>query len=186
MMSKYDWKYEFKLWAWGGCTVGYDSKLREPCKTGLVMQSDPIRKLILEHPDLPVVFMENGNTGDYSLMFCTKAHAEIGEILDCWKDINPDIKYVVYTDRDDFRETINEHIYGLTGCDDRGEEWYESEIKRIEELYDPYWRKCIIITVGNKKEQESVDEREKSVDEREKSVDESNMRKNAEWSAEGD
>lgn len=128
--------------------MGYE--LREPCKirTGLVMQSDPIRKLILEHPDLPVVFMANqdANIGDYDLMFCTVATAEIGEILDCWQDINPD---VTYTDRDDFREAIDEHIYGLTQYDDRSEEWYESEIKRIEGLYDPYWRRCILITVGN-------------------------------------
>ena len=116
--------------------------------TGLVMRSDPIRKLILDHPDLPVVFManEDANIGDYSLMFCTQAHAEVGEILDCWQDINPD---VTYTSRDEFREAIDEHIYGLTQYDDRSEDWYESEIKRIEKLYEPYWRPCILITVGN-------------------------------------
>ena len=113
------------------------------------MQSDPIRKLILEHPELPIVFManEDANNGDYSLMFCAVATAEIGEILDCWQDINPD---VTYTDRDDFREAIDEHIYGfLNQYDNHDDAWFDAEIKRIEGLYEPYWRDCILIKVGN-------------------------------------
>lgn len=128
--------------------MGYE--LRERCKinTGLVMQSDPIRKAIIEHPDLPLVFLanEDANNGDYTTMFCTQADFWIGEILDCWQDIEENR---TFTDREEFRDAIDENIYRLTGYDDRSEEWYKSEIKRIEKLYEPYWRPCILITVGN-------------------------------------
>lgn len=120
----------------------------EKLPTGYMMRNEPIRKLITENPDLPLVFIatDEACSYDFQSMFCSSVTAEIGEVLDCQQTINDEI---VYTDRDDFEDEIFDQIETLTGYDDRPEEWYQSEVKRIAAEYDPYWRKAIIITVSN-------------------------------------
>ena len=112
-------------------------KKREKRSTGLLQEFDEIRKLILDHPELPLIFSEWDGDG---------IMAEIGEVLDCQQEINDEI---VYTSRDDFEADILYSIVELTGYDDRPEKWYEKEAKRIASEYEPYWRDCILIMVGN-------------------------------------
>ena len=112
-------------------------KENEKRSTGLLQENDEIRKLILDHPELPLIFSEWDGDG---------IMAEIGEVLDCQQEINDEI---VYSSRDDFETDILNNIEVLTGYDDRPEEWYEKEAERIASEYEPYWKPCILITVGN-------------------------------------
>ena len=123
-------------------------KKLEKLPTGYIMRNEPVRKLIVENPDLPLVFIatDEACSYDFQSMFCSSVTAEIGEVLDCQQEINDE---VVFTDREDFEEEIYQNIDSPTGYDDRPEEWYQSEVKRIAAEYEPYWRKAIIITVSN-------------------------------------
>ena len=113
-----------------------------------VHAADNLKKLISENPELPIVILanEDANCGDYAYTFCTSVHAEIGEILDCWQEQNDEI---CYTDRDMFREQIEDNLSMDDEWDGKSDEEIEAEIDRIEAEYEPYWKKCIILTVGN-------------------------------------
>ena len=119
----------------------------EKFQTFNVHKAHKLKQLIIENPDLPLVVLANeeANTGDYSTMFCSCIHAEIGEILDCNQTINDEI---CFTDRDEFREEIEEMLYNNTD-EEHDDDWFEAEADRIESEYEPYWKKCIILTVGN-------------------------------------
>ena len=51
----------------------------------LTKDSDELKKLILENPDLPIVVLvgEESNGGDYPWVFCSSISFGIDEILDC-------------------------------------------------------------------------------------------------------
>ena len=78
--------------------------------TGLSHSGEKLRKLLLEHPDLPLLVFanEDANSGDYSLMSCYSVFAEIGEFLDCRQEIEDEI---VFTDRHDFEEAVSDSLY---------------------------------------------------------------------------
>ena len=80
---------------------------------------------------------------DQLLSQACHVHAEVGEFLDCRQDVD-DTK--CFTDRDDFREVIMDSIaYDFKGTDDE----LEKEVERLASEYDPYWKSCIILFVGN-------------------------------------
>ncbi len=113
-----------------------------------VHAADKLRQLILDNPDLPLVVLvgDEANTGDYSYMFATSVSAEIGEILDCNQEFND---CICYTDRDDFEDDVGESVYYQHEDEDHPDEWWEEETKRVAAEYDPYWKKCILLTVDN-------------------------------------
>ena len=102
---------------------------------------DDLKKLIAENPDLPLVFdaNEDANTDGYETMICTVVYARIGEVLDCDQDINNER---IYTDRAEFKDAVEEYLYDTDGN-------YEQELERILAQYEPSWKKCILVTVGN-------------------------------------
>jgi len=110
--------------------------------------ADSLKKLIAENPDLPLVVLvgDEANTGDYSYMFATSVSAEIGEILDCQQEIKDD---VCFTDRDEFEEAIADGMSD-SGDYDNLEDWeFEEIVAKKAAEYEPYWRKCILLTVDN-------------------------------------
>ena len=125
-------------------------KETEKRSTGLLKGNEDVRKLILDNPDLPLVFLatEDANIGEYSTMFCTSVSAELGELLDCHQEINDEI---TYTDRDDFKNDIYDLVTDNANDNDQimPEEWFDTEAERIASEYEPYWKPCILITVGN-------------------------------------
>ena len=124
-------------------------KENEKCSTGLLKGNEEIRKLILDNPDLPLVFMatEDANIGEYSTMFCASVSAKIGEVLDCQQEINDEI---IYTDREDFKDDICDYVTDKAyDYEILSEKWFDTEVERIVSEYEPYWKKCILITVGN-------------------------------------
>lgn len=122
----------------------------EKRSTGLLKGNEKIRKLILDNPDLPLVFLatEEANIGEYATMFCTSTRVELGELLDCKQEINDEI---TYTDRDDFKADIYDLLADNANDNDQimPEEWFDTEAERIASEYESYWKPCILITVGN-------------------------------------
>lgn len=113
---------------------------------GITKQSDELRKLILENPNLPVVVLvgDDASSGDYCWTYCSSVHCSIEEILDCDYYRHDD---TVFTDRDDLEEQVTDNLYDEY-CDKTEEEYTEAINKQIKEL-EPYWKKVIAIFAGN-------------------------------------
>ncbi len=108
-----------------------------------IFLDDNLRKVLQENPDLPVICLTylDQFTGEYDSEFATCVHAEIGEVLNCNQEFN---ELRIFTDRDDFEDAVYDSF------PDAGfNENIEKEVKDILSQYEPYWTKCIIITVGN-------------------------------------
>lgn len=118
---------------------------REKQPTGLMHSGEQLRKLLLERPNLPVIVFakDSANSGDYYMMSCTDVSAEVGEFLDCQQGYND---CYCFTDRDEFRDEIAENVFFEQEITD---EELERETERIFAEYEPYWKSCIILTVGN-------------------------------------
>lgn len=112
---------------------------------GLLHSCDELRQLLLEHPDLPLLVFasEDCNTGDYSYMSCSHAHAEIGEVLNCHQTVNDEM---LYCDREEFEEDLRDGEWDDFDGDDNE---FDTFIEKKLEEYEPYWTPCIILYVGN-------------------------------------
>ena len=112
----------------------------------LYKESDELKKLILENPDLPIVVLagEDSNNGYCGWMFCSRISFDIVEILDCdFYDYNDS----VFMDRDRLEEYIADSI-----CDDYADlsdEDFDKEVKKRVEEFEPYWIKAIAIYADN-------------------------------------
>ena len=112
----------------------------------LSKESDELKKLILENPDLPIVVLagEEANGGDYYWMFYSSISFHIDEILDC--DFL-DYDDTVFCDRDRLEEYIEDMLYDE--YHDKSDEEYDEAIKsKLAEL-EPYWTKVIAIYATN-------------------------------------
>ena len=109
---------------------------------------DDLKRLIKENPELPLVVLagEDANGGDYGFMFCDRVDAYVGEILDCMQEQEDERCFI---DRDEFREQIEDNLAMSDEWADKTDEEIEAEADRIEAEYEPYWKKCIIVTVDN-------------------------------------
>lgn len=118
---------------------------REKQPTGLMHSGEQLRKLLLEYPELPLIVFaeEDANNGDYPWISCTDISAEVGEFLDCQQEYKDCYCFI---DRDEFRDEIAETVYLNQEITD---EQLERETERIFAEYKPYWKPCIILTVGN-------------------------------------
>lgn len=113
--------------------------------TGLLISAQELRQLIIDNPDLPLLVFageEANSGGDYSLMSCSSVRAYIGEYLDCCQNVNDE---KCFTDRDDFEEELKDKHYEFDGSDSE----FETFIENILVEYEPYWKKCIILSVDN-------------------------------------
>ena len=115
-------------------------------KYKLAKESDELKNLILEHPDLPLVVLvaDDACFGDFSWTFCGSISFQIDEILDCDYVDSDD---TVFTDRTRLEEKIADDLYD-DYCD-KPQEDYEAAIKRKLEELEPYWTKVIAIYAGN-------------------------------------
>ena len=108
----------------------------------LTKNSDELKKLILENPDLPIVVLagEDASSGYWGWTYCSSISFHIDEILDCdYYDYDD----VVFTDRDRLEEKISDDLY-----DDyygRPDEEFEAAVKNKLEELEPYWKKVIQI-----------------------------------------
>lgn len=112
----------------------------------LTKNSDELKKLILENPDLPIVVLagEEANDGYWGWMYCSSISFGIGEILDCdYYDVDDS----VFVDRDRLEEKIADDVYDEHEY--ASDEECEEIIKRRLEELEPYWKKVIAIYATN-------------------------------------
>ena len=108
-------------------------------------QTDELKKLIIEHPDYPiVVIVANEVVGweDYGWWYAPCISFSIGEILDCEQDINDE---KTYTDRDDFEEDVQYCVECDDAFENATDEEFDAEVERIIAEFEPYWKNVIQI-----------------------------------------
>lgn len=108
-------------------------------------QTTELKKLITEHPDLPIVVIVNSEVVadfDYNWWYAPDVSFSIGELLDCEQDVN-DMK--VYTDRDDFEEDLRDILCDLEEFEEATDEEFDQAVKEQLADYEPYWKKVIKI-----------------------------------------
>ena len=122
-----------------------NSKRERLGKISTIHETEKLRDLILQHPELPIMISvgEEANNGDYSYTVCTDVCVENGEYLDCE---GPD-DLMIYTDRTNLEDDVGEAVY--IDMPDAEDEKLEAEVKRRMEEYEPYWKGCIIIWANN-------------------------------------
>ena len=108
-----------------------------------IFTGETLRKLLMEHPELPIAFKTDCTefTGEYDYEYASSVTARIGEILDCYQDFE---ECMIFSDREDFEEAVREYLR----FDFSGDE-LEDKITAMLAEYEPYWKKCILVTVGN-------------------------------------
>lgn len=110
--------------------------------SGILADTEELKKLIAEHPDCPIAVLCSEEVGcsDYAWTYASDIRFEFGEILDCEQEIY-DCK--IYSDRDEFEEELEEKLW------EDLKPITEEELKKrlAEELkkYEPYWKDCILI-----------------------------------------
>lgn len=112
----------------------------------LTKNSDELKRLIAENPDLPIVVLagDDANDGDHYWTYCSSIHFYIEEILDCdYYDYNN----CVFCDRDYLEEYIENELYDEYY--DKSDEEYEKAIKDKLAEFEPYWKKVIAICASN-------------------------------------
>lgn len=105
-------------------------------------ESEELKKLILENPDLQLVVLarEESWDGEHTWTFCDNISFRIEEILNCDYVDDHDC---VFVDRDDLEEHIENCLYDEY-CDKPEEEYEAAIVKKLAEL-EPYWEKVIAI-----------------------------------------
>ena len=109
-----------------------------------IITGEQVRKLLMEHPELPIAFEVDMSTftGEYDYEYASSVTAQIGEILDCYQDIDG---CIIFSDRNDFEDRIRDDLSCILTINDD----FEAEVSAKLAEYEPYWKKCIIVTVGN-------------------------------------
>lgn len=116
--------------------------------TGVIHDSEKLRQLIAENPDLPIVVLagDNASSEDWAWTYCAEVSCSIDEILDVHTPYDCGGEKV-FTDRDEFLEDIEESLY------DRNPEMSPADIeaaaKREADMYEGCWRKVIAIWANN-------------------------------------
>ena len=100
---------------------------------------DELKKLIGEHPELPIIFISGTEPHDDSSIFCTWVRSELSEFLD-WDGCNGDYDEMYFTDRDDFQE----YLEYLWGNEDDLDDLVAAEMERVKND----WIRCIEVYVS--------------------------------------
>ena len=116
----------------------------------LLHSTDMLRKLILDHPDWPLLVQVDGDSHDDQFMstVCTNVTAEEGEILDLQPSPFGSYDHIC-TDRDDLEERARAWFEDGDGFKKLSDEEFDKAVKAEVAKYDPYWRKCIIVHATN-------------------------------------
>lgn len=114
--------------------------------TDLLHNTDVIKKLILENPDLPILVLVSDNVpkGEYAYEAVWDIDWYIGEFLDCEQRIDVDR---IYTDRDEFEEALEQYLWD-EASKYISEDEFETLLKRELKKHEPYWKRCIILYIG--------------------------------------
>lgn len=120
-------------------------KQYEKISTELLQNTEKLKRLILDNPELPLLVFagENAVAGDWFYwMNCSSVTCEIGEFLDCNQKIDPER---LFTDRREFEDELIDDIWYM---DESGED-FELRLEKEKRNYEPYWKPCILLYVDN-------------------------------------
>lgn len=131
-----------------GCRKEKTMTNKERKQTGLLHSADELKRLILEHQELPILVLagDNANIGDYGFMSCSRVRAQEGEFLDCKQKIDA---CKCYTDRDDFEDDVADFLAGEEQYRDLPDDEFNSLVERTVNEYDDFWKPCILLLVDN-------------------------------------
>lgn len=110
-----------------------------------VTQSDELKKLIIENPDLPLIAMVNYEVcadDDYRWWFAPSLIFEIGYILDCEQTVNEER---IYDDEDEFEEDLENYLADSGEYDNLSDDEFDKAVAEELKKYEPYWKKVIYI-----------------------------------------
>lgn len=124
--------------------------------SGIFADTTELRKMILEHPDYPIVVLvsEEANSGDYYWMYASDITFSVGEVLDKQQPFKQEL---IYSDRDFFEEDFEEWLWEdlhkrmkEEGSDcELDEEAFQLVLKKELQQYESHWKNCIIIHADN-------------------------------------
>lgn len=114
----------------------------------IVHDAAKLRRLITEHPELPIVVLagEGAYSDDYNWTYCADVDCRIEYILDASNPYDNDGERI-FTYEAEFEDVIADSYYTDDGT------WTEEEmnafVKTELEKYKPYWKKVIAIYATN-------------------------------------
>lgn len=102
--------------------------------------SDSIRRVIQEHPELPIIVLASNDVyQDTDWTLCTTVNAHVGCYLDMVTPFNPDRVYTDITE-DEYERDLRNYVAEGTPPSER-----EDVFTRYQIEYDRYWKKAIIL-----------------------------------------
>jgi len=110
-----------------------------------VTQSDELKRLIAENPDLPLVVMVNYEVcadAEYTWWFAPTLTFEVGDLLDCEQSVNEER---LYDDIGDFEEDLANYLVDSRKYDDLTDDEFDKVVAEELKKYEPYWKKVIYI-----------------------------------------
>lgn len=112
--------------------------------------TDRLRKIILEHPDYPIVVkvdQEVVGNDDYAWWLAPCISFEIEELLDCHIDniLDIEVDLNVFFDRDDFKDYIEDVMCCTREFDDLSDEEFNRVLNEEFHKFDDYWVPAIVI-----------------------------------------
>lgn len=125
----------------------YDNILKID-RAGIVKDCTKLRQMIIDNPDLPIVFSVSTEDyyDDYAFAYINENNVscEIGEILDCDVDWHNNI---MFTDRGDFEESLENYLMLDFEIEHLSYSDFEDILNYHIEKFEPFWKKCILVTI---------------------------------------
>lgn len=115
-------------------------------KTDLSRQTDELRQLILDNPELPIVVLTESEVvadDGYGYWYGCNIKFNITEIIE-YEGLYDDY-YRVYEDRDELEEKIANDLADDERYCDLSDEQFEAMLKVKMKEYEPLWTKVIAI-----------------------------------------
>lgn len=110
----------------------------------IVKRTDELKKLILEHPDTPIVCLVDSDVCQYEGMwYAPDVRFKMGEILNCEQDVNDER---VFFDRIEFEEKLAEKMEYDPEYEELSDEEFGKAVEKKAKEYEPYWTDVIQIT----------------------------------------
>lgn len=127
----------------------YIIKSSERLDFGIIHDAQPLRKLIAENPDLPIVVLAGNDAAcyEYSWTYCADVSCGVDYILDVKTPYDNDGERV-FTDETEFEEEISDQLFN-DETEKLSDEQYDAMVRAEVEKYAPYWRKVIAVYVTN-------------------------------------
>ena len=125
----------------------YDNILKID-RAGIVKDCTALRQMIIDNPDLPIVFSVSTEDyyDDYAFAYINENNVscEVGEMLDCDVDWNNNI---MFTDRGDFEESLENYLMTDYEIEHLSDSDFEDVLNYHIEKFEPFWKKCILVTI---------------------------------------